>query len=881
VKEFKIFLGFFWSILFLMLDLQGQLLSQELGTLIVTYEIDQEDQRLDRIHFWLINDQQERTLYPKKDEFVSNNHTPNERTVVITHLPAGHYRIEFLLPNSDQLFEEIPTRHVTLAPGSVMKIDQAIHLRSPFSASPRKTKELALLVNQRGNSLFTPRLLPPPFPLPGPFTSFPTPASSATFSLISNQRAGWKLMLQGQVVYSGEGSVSNISIPPGRNYSLIAADIPGYTFYTSPRIPFDVAPGQIVRLELVYQHQTGYLTLQGKVPPQLQSLDITLYSQDPNQALVRKNLTPIQGRISWDSGPLPTGQYVLSYHIPNSSLSLKDQHFVIDKSRRVILEIPFLSQKGNLQIISDSSQALFTLKTEGGALIGQGKGYHYTFQELNAGHYLLEFSSSDPNLAPMRLTQQIDIRDNQNTDVQISYRKLGNLIINSLGSLRVTIQSDQNPQEVIKETLTAPSRVFRLPEGHYILTYQSLENQTPAKSLDITIRAAYPFTLSLPYSSQTRSPNKEVTQAQGGVTVVTNLTNAGFIIQNLQKASSSSHYQGKRTFIPLSSEGQFQLVFDSIPNYETPDSITFTHQKDEHTYIEVAYTLGDTFVEVPAGPAIIGDPFTDDSQNARPAKEVNIPAFAIGVYEVTNAQYADWLNQALQSQKAVLGDLLRPGYILDEKGNILCQTLDATPLSQLTTQRQGNTVTITPIPGKETYPVIYVTWYGAQAYCQDKGYRLPTETEWEKAAGMSIPTGNEKPQRFKYGFGKDIIDRTWANYRYNGIRPLGPPQVFTTPVGFYNGIHTLPLTIQDRTPLKTHDAKSPVGAYDMSGNVWEWVASRDAIHASNSAYQIVKGGCYDSLADGVRVSERLVLPADYSDIYTGFRAARSVSLDAQ
>ena len=128
-----------------------------------------------------------------------------------------------------------------------------------------------------------------------------------------------------------------------------------------------------------------------------------------------------------------------------------------------------------------------------------------------------------------------------------------------------------------------------------------------------------------------------------------------------------------------------------------------------------------------------------------------------------------------------------------------------------------------PIPGKENYPVIEVTWYGAQAYCQDKGCRLPTESEWEKAAGMSLPKENEKGIRFKYGFGQDTIDRTWANYREN--ERSAAVQVLTTPVGFYNGVNTLPLTADDRTPLKTHDAKSPSGAYDMSGNVWEWVGT--------------------------------------------------------
>lgn len=810
-QRLKAFLLTFWSILFFILDVQGQLLSPEMGTIIVTYQTDQAGQRLDRIRFWLINDQQERTLYPKKDEFVSNSHTPNERTVVITHLPAGHYRIEFLIPNTDQFFEEVPPRNVILNLGAVVKIDQTIHPQS-LSYLPSASNELALVVINQQNPLFPPGILPPPFPLPGPFTSFPTLVNMATFSLTSNQRTGWKLILQDRLIYSAVGSVSNISIPPGHRYYLLAEDIPGYSFYTDPKTPFDVAPGQIMRMELLYQRDTSYILLQGPLPSQVKSFSITLYSSDPNQSPQRINLTPRNGIISWKSGPLPTGEYLLSYDIPNLYQPINNQHFIVEKGRPLVLQIPYLSHKGSLEIKADSSQALFTLTAEGGAVIGQGKGYHYTFKDLTSGRYVVQFSNSDPTLVPIPPSQEVFISENQIVQIKGAYRKLENLTTNSN---------------------------------------------------------------SLPAAQSIASKKKETAHPQKGIEIITNLANAGFTLQDLNDTRTKPiHHRGKYTFIELSSEGQFRISFDDVPNYQTPAPITLTRKADEHTYIEVAYIPGDAFVEVPAGIAIIGDPFTDNLQNERPAQKMSIPTFAIGVYEVTNAQYADWLNQALQSQKAVLGDPARPGYILNVEGQILCKTFDADPLSQLTVKTQGNKIIVTSLPGKEIYPVILVTWYGAKAYCQDKAYRLPTEAEWEKAAGMSFSNGNEKPKRFKYGFGQDIIDRTWANYREDQIPPRSS-QVLTTPVGFYNGINTLPLTSEDRIPLQTHDAKSPVGAYDMSGNVWEWVAPVNETNQSSTTYQIVKGGCYDSLANGIRVAERLALPPDYSDIYTGFRVAAS------
>jgi formylglycine-generating enzyme required for sulfatase activity len=108
--------------------------------------------------------------------------------------------------------------------------------------------------------------------------------------------------------------------------------------------------------------------------------------------------------------------------------------------------------------------------------------------------------------------------------------------------------------------------------------------------------------------------------------------------------------------------------------------------------------------------------------------------------------------------------------------------------------------------------VTYVTWYGANAYANYYGYRLPTVFEWEKAArgqdGRAYPFIHEPTsERANYHHSHDPFDKA------NG----------TTPVGFYNG--------EKQGDFQTFNSPSPYGCYDMAGNVAEWLGN--ILHGSH------------------------------------------------
>ncbi|MBN1440815.1 MAG: SUMF1/EgtB/PvdO family nonheme iron enzyme [Anaerolineales bacterium] len=219
----------------------------------------------------------------------------------------------------------------------------------------------------------------------------------------------------------------------------------------------------------------------------------------------------------------------------------------------------------------------------------------------------------------------------------------------------------------------------------------------------------------------------------------------------------------------------------------------------------------DEEIEATSGLRTNSDYYTDDEQ---PAHNVTLTVpYAIGKYEVTNYQYCDAMNWAIENGLAKIdGDRL-----VDSSGVFLFLNLDAHYggyRSQLGIRVEGTR--LEPVEKYRDHPVNAVTWYGAAAYANflsrkngltpaydeatwewrvgADGYRLPTEAEWEYAA-----RGNE---RYVYAWGDTMSDQC---NRYGD----------TVPVGYFDGT--------EKRGKPTKDNSSPLGAYDMTGNVWEWV----------------------------------------------------------
>jgi formylglycine-generating enzyme required for sulfatase activity len=160
-------------------------------------------------------------------------------------------------------------------------------------------------------------------------------------------------------------------------------------------------------------------------------------------------------------------------------------------------------------------------------------------------------------------------------------------------------------------------------------------------------------------------------------------------------------------------------------------------------------------------------------------------------------------------------------------------------------------------PGREDHPVNGVTWDQAGFYCDRLDKRLPTEAEWEKAARGSYGA------RYPWGSSAPTCDR--ANLAIGGP---GCGSGSTIPTGQLAG------------------GVSPVGAFDMAGNVAEWIAdyyaanyyetspSEDPLGPASGTARVVRGGSWLDPTTHARTSARDFDVEPSSAI--GFRCARSI-----
>ena len=222
-----------------------------------------------------------------------------------------------------------------------------------------------------------------------------------------------------------------------------------------------------------------------------------------------------------------------------------------------------------------------------------------------------------------------------------------------------------------------------------------------------------------------------------------------------------------------------------------------------------------------------------------PSLLINIDSYYIDETEVTNKQY----RQCVEEGECV------------------------PPYNQETTHGNYSYTS----PAFDDYPVVSVDWYMADTFCRWRGGRLPTEAEWERAAGYNP----FQLQRALYPWGEEFVS-TNLNY-CDANCPTSNIERRDSTVNDGHG---------DTAPVGSYpDGRSPLGAYDMLGNVMEWVDDwydddyyeeappKNPRGPAGGEFKALRGGSWLSTEEELRVTARGHFDPTVARTTLGFRCA--------
>lgn len=276
--------------------------------------------------------------------------------------------------------------------------------------------------------------------------------------------------------------------------------------------------------------------------------------------------------------------------------------------------------------------------------------------------------------------------------------------------------------------------------------------------------------------------------------------------------------------------------------------ITKINPKDSESQSRVeeckmTFSNNSNFVLVKEGDFLMGNPDTtiEYSKDERPVHSVKLNSFYLSKYEVTNEQFARFLNSYGNDNIVKGGKFAGSEMVAEHDWGV----------------KKINNKWEVAKKGYEKHPVQNVSWYGAYEFCRFYGFRLPTEAEWEYAA-----IGAKQKAEHKYAGSNNLEEVAWSLENSKTTNPVG--------------------------------VKKPnqLGLYDMSGNVYEWCydwyksyneksnsdnQNPEVENTQSQFYKIIRGGSWGTENNDARVQFRNFVSPFFKYEDLGFRFAKSVN----
>ncbi|MFV2057126.1 MAG: formylglycine-generating enzyme family protein, partial [Thiohalomonadales bacterium] len=270
--------------------------------------------------------------------------------------------------------------------------------------------------------------------------------------------------------------------------------------------------------------------------------------------------------------------------------------------------------------------------------------------------------------------------------------------------------------------------------------------------------------------------------------------------------------------------------------YNLTENKSYTKDEAEALLTQEQWRQLAVMIEIPAGEFIQGSDNKKTDDHNKPAHTVQLRAYRIDKYPVTNAEYARFVAAT---------EYIPP---LDWKGGHIP-------------------------PGKELHPVTMVSYFNAQKYAEWAGKRLPTEQEWEKAArgkdGRRWPWG-EKMDPTRLNTYYTVGSTTKVGSYKRGVSPYGIYDMAGN-VSEWTDSNFLPYqgTNANTRTFQAKEAQIPATGAERSMRVADFVATE-------KRYKVMRGGSWKSDPFSNSTYHRNYAWPNAASDFFGFRTVRDI-----